>query len=206
MIADHTGVAVEDIVNGLGAAGCRCATPLPGPWRNEYDHVDVAASDGESSSIAGAEDRCFVSQHLRLLSMAEREVLALSFFADLTQSEIAVRLGVSQATVSRVYRQALHRLRVLVVRPRLQHDVYAGAVTALGRPRALTAIELLSRRLFSVAAAGRQDYGFHRCPAHAPTVSIGVNDRGRNPRRRAVCKETRRATQARRKGVPHHRH
>jgi RNA polymerase sigma factor (sigma-70 family) len=39
--------------------------------------------------------------------------VALSFFADLTQSEIALRLGVSQSTVSRLQRQALRRLRMV---------------------------------------------------------------------------------------------
>ena len=43
----------------------------------------------------------------------EREILYLRFGEDLTQSEIAERVGVSQMQVSRLLRRSLHRLRQL---------------------------------------------------------------------------------------------
>ena len=44
------------------------------------------------------------------LSDQERTVVAMRFVKDLTQSEIARRIGVSQMQVSRVLRRALDRL------------------------------------------------------------------------------------------------
>ena len=41
-------------------------------------------------------------------------MLALRFIEDLTQSEIAERIGVSQMHVSRLLRRALEQLRILV--------------------------------------------------------------------------------------------
>ena len=48
---------------------------------------------------------------MRVLSDREREVLRLRFEEDLTQSEIGVRVGVSQMHVSRLIRQSVARLR-----------------------------------------------------------------------------------------------
>ena len=47
----------------------------------------------------------------------ERTVLELRFGAELTQSEIAERIGVSQMQVSRILRRTLERLRELAEQP-----------------------------------------------------------------------------------------
>jgi RNA polymerase sigma-B factor len=44
------------------------------------------------------------------LSEQERIIVAMRFFEDLTQSEIARRIGISQMQVSRVLRRAVERL------------------------------------------------------------------------------------------------
>ncbi len=49
----------------------------------------------------------------RNLPAREREILYLRFGEDLTQSEIAARVGVSQMQVSRLLRRALQRLTEL---------------------------------------------------------------------------------------------
>jgi RNA polymerase sigma-B factor len=111
-IADHVGLALGDIASGLEAGGGRYASPLPGAWQDDDDRAgDVAASDA-GSSIASAEDRCFVSQLVRSLPKAEREVLVLSFIAGLTQRDIAAKLGISATTVCRLRRQGLSHLRI----------------------------------------------------------------------------------------------
>ena len=63
--------------------------------------------------LVGADDRLTVGAAARLLSEREREVLFLRFVEDLTQSEIAARVGVSQMQVSRILRRSLARLREL---------------------------------------------------------------------------------------------
>jgi RNA polymerase sigma-B factor len=48
---------------------------------------------------------------MAVLCDREREVLRLRFAEDLTQSEIGLRVGVSQMHVSRLIRQAVAQLR-----------------------------------------------------------------------------------------------
>jgi RNA polymerase sigma-B factor len=58
-----------------------------------------------------AEARITALQGMRCLQERERQILALRFGADMTQSEIAERLGISQMHVSRLLRQALEDVR-----------------------------------------------------------------------------------------------
>jgi RNA polymerase sigma-B factor len=51
-----------------------------------------------------------------VLSARDREVLRLRFEDDMTQTEIADRIGVSQMQVSRLIRQSLARLRMDIER------------------------------------------------------------------------------------------
>jgi RNA polymerase sigma-B factor len=52
-----------------------------------------------------------VGQLLRSLPAREAEILRLRFYEELTQSEIAERLGISQMHVSRLIRRCLLELR-----------------------------------------------------------------------------------------------
>jgi RNA polymerase sigma-B factor len=58
-----------------------------------------------------AVDRTTVRVALRSLRPDEREVLLLRFAGDLTQTEIADRIGCSQMQVSRLLRRGLAHLR-----------------------------------------------------------------------------------------------
>ena len=59
------------------------------------------------------------------LPQREREILFLRFGEDLTQSEIAERVGVSQMQVSRLLRRSLQRLRQLTGAPHLPRQASA---------------------------------------------------------------------------------
>jgi len=110
-LADATGLAQHEVIMGLNARRGRCCVPLEMPLR--YDDAEViasAASDGGAGS-AGAHDRALASELVRHLHGRERDVIVLSFFFELTQEQIATRLGTSQSTVSRTRRIALQRLR-----------------------------------------------------------------------------------------------
>jgi RNA polymerase sigma-B factor len=54
-----------------------------------------------------------VASALVSIPARERTILRLRFFDDLTQTEIAHRVGVSQMQVSRLLRRSLARLRAL---------------------------------------------------------------------------------------------
>ena len=51
------------------------------------------------------------------LPARERQILHMRFVEDLTQSEIAARVGVSQMQVSRLLRRSLEQLRELTAAP-----------------------------------------------------------------------------------------
>ena len=71
----------------------------------------------ESPSVAGADvfqasdDRVAVSNGMRALHRRERHALRCRYFADMSQSEIADRLGISQTHASRLLASGLAKLR-----------------------------------------------------------------------------------------------
>jgi len=58
-----------------------------------------------------------VARHWKELLRSEQRVLMLRFYGNLTQAEVARRLGISQMHVSRLQKQALARLRNRLVGP-----------------------------------------------------------------------------------------
>ncbi len=82
--------------------------------------LDTPAGDGESlvttigSADVGFDDaewRAELSPHVRALPKREQVILYLRFVEDMTQSEIAERVGLSQMHVSRLLRSSLTTLR-----------------------------------------------------------------------------------------------
>ena len=93
-----------------------------------YDAVSLESyhfgdeGDGETyAESIGVEDDRFelvdygatIAPTLRAMSARDRFVLHLRFVEDLTQAEIAERVGVSQMHVSKLIRRALDRLRTV---------------------------------------------------------------------------------------------
>ena len=65
-------------------------------------------------SLARFEQRARLSQALSALPPRERQIIQLRFFANLSQTEVAKRMKISQMHVSRLQQRALQRLRALV--------------------------------------------------------------------------------------------
>lgn len=113
-LAEAVGESEEDVVQAMDAGGAYSAMSL---------HRGVAVEDGgELTPIDSlraveegyemTEDRWVIAAGLQALDERDRTVLHLRFFEGLTQSEIAVRVGISQMHVSRLIRRALATLRV----------------------------------------------------------------------------------------------
>jgi RNA polymerase sigma-B factor len=66
--------------------------------------------------------RAAVASTMEILPERERVVLGLRFLQDMTQTQIATRLGVSQMQVSRLIRRALARLQQVADKDRLRGD------------------------------------------------------------------------------------
>jgi RNA polymerase sigma-B factor len=88
--------------------------------------LDVTVADDDSLTLAdtiGRVDRALdraeavanLSPALRRLSARERDIVYLRFFEELTQQEIAARLGVTQMQVSRLLKKILTTLRSALI-------------------------------------------------------------------------------------------
>ena len=82
----------------LAAAGLR-VTAVP---------LECVADPGQAGDPV---ERLALGAALRRLHPRERQVVHLRFVEDLSQAQIAARIGLSQVHVSRTLRRALHRLR-----------------------------------------------------------------------------------------------
>jgi RNA polymerase sigma-B factor len=67
---------------------------------------------GRDVELERAEMRVLLDEAMDVLSDRDREVLRLRFAEDLTQTEISVRIGVSQMQISRIIRQSIAKLRL----------------------------------------------------------------------------------------------
>ena len=93
------------MLEALGSLASRHASPLANGDEPEDGHVGApAAIDPSYDDVA---DRLLLGPALASLDERERRLLELRFVDGLSQSEIAVRLGMSQMHVSRLLRRAL---------------------------------------------------------------------------------------------------
>jgi RNA polymerase sigma-B factor len=113
-VAAALNVPVEDVLEAMEAATAYEASSLDAP-RSGGDDEDGAWTLGDSVAV---EDHGYelveLGETLRgtihALPAREREILHLRFHEDMTQAEIAERVGVSQMHVSRLLRRSLDRL------------------------------------------------------------------------------------------------
>ncbi|MDN5916754.1 MAG: SigB/SigF/SigG family RNA polymerase sigma factor [Pseudonocardia sp.] len=111
-IADRLDLPVSEVLEGLEASEAYRSSSLDEMLSSE----DGSATVGELVGEADAElDRVDYREALRplLADLAERErtIVMLRFFGNLTQTQIANEVGISQMHVSRLLAQTLGRLR-----------------------------------------------------------------------------------------------
>jgi RNA polymerase sigma-B factor len=114
-LAEQLALSTSDVLEALEAAAARDARSLDAP----VERADGEGADTAAMGLMGHEDlglelaleRADLRRALARLSPEQREVIVLRFFADLTQSQIARRVGVSQMQVSRILRRALAAMR-----------------------------------------------------------------------------------------------
>jgi len=104
-LAAAAGVSADAVAAALSAGRAGAPVPLAtdGTAGTEPAAADVA--------LATAEDRLMLAAGFAALDPRERRVLHLRFFAGLSQARIAREVGLSQAHVSRLIRDALAKLR-----------------------------------------------------------------------------------------------
>jgi RNA polymerase sigma-B factor len=120
-LAEAARASEEDVLEALEASQAYRSTSLDQP------------TDGTQGSLAdalGTEDRgpvhvdneLVVERLLRALPPREQLMVRLRFYDELTQSEIATRLGISQMHVSRLLARCLDQMRSRLKAEGIDHD------------------------------------------------------------------------------------
>jgi RNA polymerase sigma-B factor len=114
-IAARMEVDPTDVLEVLEANHNRRPLSLDRPVGGEEDESPAAEWVGEEDEgFELVEDKLALEEVLPHLDARERLVLQLRFVEDLTQSQIAERIGHSQMHVSRILRRTLERIRAEV--------------------------------------------------------------------------------------------
>jgi RNA polymerase sigma-B factor len=113
-IADELGISTAEVAEGLEVGAAYSAGPLPSG--NGADDGEAAAALGdrlgtEDDNLAQAENRAVLYPALSQLPERERAIVIMRFFGNLTQTQIAQRVGLSQMHVSRLLTRSMDRLR-----------------------------------------------------------------------------------------------
>lgn len=112
-LAQELGVTEEQTLEAIEAYHARHAAPL------EQGSDDEDSASLSPAQLLGAEDErleqaeylSVIAKGVEALSESDRMILFLRFGRDLTQSEIARRVGTSQMQVSRLLRAAIEKIR-----------------------------------------------------------------------------------------------
>jgi RNA polymerase sigma-B factor len=112
-LAAELGATQEQTLDALEAYHGRHASPLErGPDDDEDGSPSPVATLGvEDAGLERAEYMTVIARGVDALSDDDRRLLQLRFEEDLTQSEIAKRIGTSQMQVSRLLRAAIEKIR-----------------------------------------------------------------------------------------------
>jgi len=111
-LAERLNVSEEDIFRGIDCGQAYSARSLSAPVGGDDGGAVLSDLLGDvDERMESVADRQTLRQLLADVPERERNILALRFFANLTQSEIAERVGVSQMHVSRLLTRTLSDLR-----------------------------------------------------------------------------------------------
>ena len=113
----------EEVLDGLQTAEAYDTISLDAPVGSDDDGTPAASrrSATRTSGWSCVDQQATIFAAAKYLPERERQILFLRFGEDLTQSEIAERIGVSQMQVSRLLRRSLKRLRDLTDDHRSSH-------------------------------------------------------------------------------------
>lgn len=111
-IAGETGFTVEEIVEAIEANG-EVASIYQPVFQSEdselylVDQVSDRGTEGTEKLV----NHILLEQLLAVLSAEEKELIELRYFKEMTQVQIAEKLGISQVQVSRMEKRILLRMR-----------------------------------------------------------------------------------------------
>ena len=111
-LAQHLKLSEEEVLEGLESANAYSTLSLDVPEAGDDEAPAVADSLGaEDDALEGVEYRESLKPLLEQLPPREKKILLLRFFGNMTQSQIAEEVGISQMHVSRLLARTLAQLR-----------------------------------------------------------------------------------------------
>lgn len=111
-IAEHLGVSVEEVIEALEAGRWYKARSLSAPLRDGSGTLGSSLASKENQMEA-ATTHMLVTALVDQLDERKQKIIHARFVDELSQDEIAKRLGISQMHVSRLLRAALQELAEL---------------------------------------------------------------------------------------------
>jgi RNA polymerase sigma-B factor len=119
-LAEYLELDTEQVIDALQAIQAYEALSLDAPRPGSTDEVmaygDAVGREDERYELVELD--ATISAVLERIPARERLILRMRFVDDLTQSDIAARLGISQMQVSRLLRRSLDQLRALTRDPK----------------------------------------------------------------------------------------
>jgi RNA polymerase sigma-B factor len=114
-LAAYLGVEESDVLEGVRCAGAYATRSLNDlvPGNEDTELGELLGDDDHQLQLVP--DRLALREVVQCLPERERLILKLRFMDNLTQSEIADRVGVSQMHVSRLLSQAFSQLREMLL-------------------------------------------------------------------------------------------
>jgi RNA polymerase sigma-B factor len=111
-LAKHLGVDEEHVIEGLDLAHAYHPVSLDAPVSGQEDASDLGEMVGHPDpAVESIGDRMTLAWLLPQLPEREQRILHMRFSGNLTQSQIAAEIGISQMHVSRLLAQTLAWLR-----------------------------------------------------------------------------------------------
>jgi RNA polymerase sigma-B factor len=114
-LADRAEMGEDEVAEVVQASSALRTMSLDAPVAEGGESTPLADTVGDvDQRLELAETRTSLWRAFRVLDQRQRTVIQLRFVSDLTQEQIAARIGVSQVHVSRILREALTKLRTAI--------------------------------------------------------------------------------------------
>ena len=110
-LAAAVGEEEEDVIDALDSTNAYSTRSLQAPFEDGGDDYLADKLGTEDVGFGEVEDGALVEAGLAALDERERQIVKLRFFEEMTQSQIAAEIGISQMHVSRLLRRALATMR-----------------------------------------------------------------------------------------------
>jgi RNA polymerase sigma-B factor len=110
-LAEKLAISEEEVLEGLESANAYSTLSLDVPDTDDESPAVADTLGSEDEALEGVEYRESLKPLLEDLPPREKRILLLRFFGNMTQSQIAQEVGISQMHVSRLLARTLAQLR-----------------------------------------------------------------------------------------------